>query len=280
METNLTGRSSIKFHRPETLRFHRSAIEKVLNLMHADPGGPLNWDVLSKTACISRYHFLRIFEGLTEVSPHRFLMALRMEKAKRLLLESSISVTEISLQTGYASVATFVRVFKTLVGLSPSIFRQSAATLQLAELRPLLTEDNPGPPDAISFQVKLRIPENFAGMIFAALFDSALPQGPLISGKVINQPGSLQFNLPAPKSVGYLQIIACPHPSSNDIKDYLLWDSSRMLAASVLLSSRHQKMAGKQIELGLQYPSQYDPPIVPSLPLLLLNLVRSGSDPE
>jgi AraC-like DNA-binding protein len=75
---------------------------------------------------------------LTQYSPHRFLVALRMEKAKRLLLESPLNIGDVAFQVGYSSAATFIRVFKMTVGMSPSVFRRLAASVSLAELKPLL----------------------------------------------------------------------------------------------------------------------------------------------
>ena len=72
---------------------------RAIQLMRQDPGrNALDWNTLAEIACMSRYHFLRIFEGLTGVGPHRFLIALRIERsAKQLLLETAMEVSDVRL---------------------------------------------------------------------------------------------------------------------------------------------------------------------------------------
>lgn len=54
--------------RPDTDAFHQPALTEAIPLMRIDPGAALDWDVLARTACLSRCHFLRVFEEVTAVT--------------------------------------------------------------------------------------------------------------------------------------------------------------------------------------------------------------------
>jgi AraC family transcriptional regulator len=276
-------KSSVLYHRPETLKFHREAIEKVILLMQTDPSAELDWDILARTACISRYHFLRIFEGLTQYSPHRFLVALRMDKAKRLLLETSLSIADLAYEVGYSSSATFIRVFKMTVGMSPTIFRRMAQNMSFEELKPLLATPSVESKSSLqpTLTINLRAPAMFNGIIFVGLFDAGFPHGALTAGAVINHVDEAEFNLPMPTQRSHLHVIGFNHPSSTDIKDYLLVDRNSLLMASVVVSDPSQNYGNDKyaLDVCLQYPSFFDPPISSCLPLLLLNLVRGNYCP-
>jgi AraC family transcriptional regulator len=75
--------------RSQTLECHRRSIQHVLDVMRRDPSAPLNLEAMAAAAYMSQFHFLRVFEEVTRVSPARFLAALRMHQAKRMLLETS-----------------------------------------------------------------------------------------------------------------------------------------------------------------------------------------------
>lgn len=72
---------------------------------------------------LSEFHFSRMFKKATGLSPSRYLLRLRMSKARRLLLESDKSVLEISLDVGYASASHFSEVFRRESGATPSEYR-------------------------------------------------------------------------------------------------------------------------------------------------------------
>jgi AraC family transcriptional regulator len=87
---------------------------------------PLHLDDLARVATMSKFHFLRTFRGCTGVTPARYLSAVRIQAAKRLLLNTSLDVAEISLQVGYGSLGTFTTRFTESVGLPPVRFRRMA----------------------------------------------------------------------------------------------------------------------------------------------------------
>ena len=87
---------------------------------------PLDLDELARTANFSRYHFLRAFRRAFQATPHEYLTRKRVERAKELLEESKLTVTEICFEVGFESLGSFSTLFHNIVGWSPSIYRARA----------------------------------------------------------------------------------------------------------------------------------------------------------
>jgi AraC-like DNA-binding protein len=77
-------------------------------------------------ACLSPYHFNRLFAQAFGETPHEFVTRVRMEEAKKLLLAENHSVTDICFDVGYESLGSFSLKFRSLTGLSPAAFRRQA----------------------------------------------------------------------------------------------------------------------------------------------------------
>ncbi|KAF0235494.1 MAG: melR, partial [bacterium] len=61
---------------------------------------------------------------LTGLTPNNYLIAVRIEQAKRLLIETDESMVNISLAVGYSSQSHFTKVFRTFTGLTPTKYRE------------------------------------------------------------------------------------------------------------------------------------------------------------
>ena len=79
-------------------------------------------DIAERTG-FSKYHFSRLFKQFSNVSFYRYLNQKRIEHAERLLINPQISVTEISLSSGFTSLSSFIRMFKQIKGCTPSEYR-------------------------------------------------------------------------------------------------------------------------------------------------------------
>jgi AraC-like DNA-binding protein len=77
-------------------------------------------------ACLSPFHFNRLFARAFGETPHEFLTRRRIEEAKKLLLAENQSVTDICFDVGYESLGSFSVRFRSLTGLSPAAFRREA----------------------------------------------------------------------------------------------------------------------------------------------------------
>jgi len=85
---------------------------------------PLDLSEISKQACFSRYHFLRLFRDAYETTPHQYLIRKRIEKAKELLRGCSLSVTDVCFEVGFESLGSFSSLFRKCVGDAPTNYRQ------------------------------------------------------------------------------------------------------------------------------------------------------------
>lgn len=118
-----------------------AAIVRVIEHMKRELDRPLPLETLARLAPFSPFYFHRVFKQATSMTPARFLAALRMAEARRLLLRSSLTVTAISAQVGYSSVGTFTTQFRRWVSLPPERFRQLArqlAGVSVAALLPVI----------------------------------------------------------------------------------------------------------------------------------------------
>lgn len=73
---------------------------------------------------VSEYHFIRMFVKKVGITPHRYLLMVRMEKAKELLGEKQYSVAETAMLSGYESISAFSTAFKKLTGVSPVDYKK------------------------------------------------------------------------------------------------------------------------------------------------------------
>ena len=84
----------------------------------------LSLDDLAAQACLSPFHFTRLFREATGFTPHRYVMNRRIRAAKEKLALGRASLVEIALETGFGSQANFNRVFRKATGVSPGRFRK------------------------------------------------------------------------------------------------------------------------------------------------------------
>lgn len=81
----------------------------------------------SREACLSPFHFHRLFKQTFGQTPHDFLTSRRIDRAKKLLVQSNLSITEICFEVGYSSPGSFTSLFQREVGCSPRDYRVGAA---------------------------------------------------------------------------------------------------------------------------------------------------------
>jgi AraC family transcriptional regulator len=78
---------------------------------------------LANLAGISQYHFSRLFKKSLGISPNKYLIKQRIEKAKSLLKNPQLSVTEIALSCGFNSHSHFGKYFRQFTGFTPKQYR-------------------------------------------------------------------------------------------------------------------------------------------------------------
>jgi AraC-like DNA-binding protein len=88
---------------------------------------PLDIPTLARIAHVSPEHFIRTFRATFGETPHRYLQRRRVERAMFLLRTTDQTVTEICYQVGFASLGTFSRTFRGVVGVPPTRYRRGGA---------------------------------------------------------------------------------------------------------------------------------------------------------
>ncbi len=81
------------------------------------------------SACMSPHYFCRFFKKVTGATFKEYLLRIRIDKAKELLMKYNMSVTEIAYQVGFENLSYFFRVFKRFTRLNPMEFRKLSNTM-------------------------------------------------------------------------------------------------------------------------------------------------------
>jgi AraC family transcriptional regulator len=140
-------------------------IDRVIDHLRANLDRQVKLKELARVACLSEFHFHRIFGAVSGETLNNFTNRLRLEKAARLLRYSDQSVTDIALDCGFSSSATFSRAFRSGYETSPTQFRKFGEIKKSKICKELFPKDEYGLPMSAeekkaAFPVKLLdIPE-------------------------------------------------------------------------------------------------------------------------
>lgn len=105
-------------------RFHRMVIADLVAKIQSDLGKVPSVGKMAAQCGYGIDHFGRVFRKIMGCSPQDFIIRARIARARQLLLETGLSVKEISAAIGYTSQFFFSRQFKSITGKSPSEFRE------------------------------------------------------------------------------------------------------------------------------------------------------------
>jgi AraC family transcriptional regulator len=99
------------------------AISEILNLFESRLEADLTLQELAAVG-YSRSHFLRAFRATTGLTPHRYLLNRRIERARRLLGEPDMRIAQVAYCCGFSSQAHFTLAFRKVCGLTPGEYRR------------------------------------------------------------------------------------------------------------------------------------------------------------
>lgn len=99
-------------------------LQRVLDFIEAKLGDDIALDDLAREACLSPFHFSRLFHDTTGLPPHRYVIERRIRAAQQMLLSGRSSIAEIALDTGFGSQANFARTFRKVTGVTPRQYRE------------------------------------------------------------------------------------------------------------------------------------------------------------
>ena len=99
-------------------------LQRVLDYIEASLKADIRLEELAAQACLSPFHFSRLFREATGLSPHRYVIDRRVQAARQELARSNLSLVEIALEFGFGSQANFTRVFRKATSLTPGQYRE------------------------------------------------------------------------------------------------------------------------------------------------------------
>ena len=97
---------------------------RIKDLMQSELSGKLSLRRLATECGLSIRHFTRAFSQSTGLTPHRYLLRLRLDKARELLLDPALRLHEVAMTCGFADQSHFTRVFSASEKVSPGTWRR------------------------------------------------------------------------------------------------------------------------------------------------------------
>lgn len=245
-----------------------TAAKRAVATMIDNLGEPLTVGDLARSAMFSKFHFARIFQRVTGVSPGRFLSALRLRHAQQLLVSTSLNVADISQRVGYQSVGTFSARFTRSVGMSPTAYRQRSGFASRIVSGP---DDHPAITGGRVF-CRFAAEHHETGqhheradeprLVFAGLFPERIPQGRPVRCAVLTQPAPFTLDNVPP---GTWHLLAQSVPGALDDPDgyRATVNESVRVASYGPITVRPQSVI--QAELRLKSVEVLDPPVLLAL---------------
>jgi AraC family transcriptional regulator len=96
---------------------------QVTDYIHTHLDNDISLEQLSRIACLSKFHFLRLFKLAFQVTPYQFINAERIRRAKHMMQHTTLEVHDIARTLGYENASAFSRMFFRQVGVYPTQLR-------------------------------------------------------------------------------------------------------------------------------------------------------------
>ncbi len=272
---------------PSPCAAHVPAVEQVVATMRERLGETLTLQDMADVAHLSPYYFTRVFHDATGIPPAEYLAALRVQEAKRLLLTTEASVTDVCFEVGYAGLGTFTARFARLVGLPPGRLRRQAEDVDgiVAGAQPFggATEPAVATGDGATgdgatgggvsgiVSAPDAMPDDAPGLIFIGLFPTPIPQSTPVGSALLDGPGA--YHIPCVPD-GRYYAMAAAFPSAARGQAYLLpGDGVRVGQARAAVTVRGGR-ARERANIVVRPPRPTAPPLLTALPFLLLDHQR------
>jgi AraC-like DNA-binding protein len=245
----------------------------ILRRIRQASGEPLRISSIAYEFGVAPATLIRICRLITGLTPARYRSCLRIEAAKRLLLTTDRSITDIALDVGYSSLGTFIRTFTELVGVSPTRFRGLSKRLTLEDVLAAALGNAPAPigPHPGARLVCGVVPHEVgaeANLTAVGVFADAVPVGRPLSGCVLL--GCGHFELVWPATNPQVHVLALRMPMPPDAVAIWLPKLNEISVSNIFLRwDRFRPTEPALIDLVFRTVAEADPPIVAPLPILL-----------
>lgn len=127
--------------RTQTWALYEQRLRRVSDYIHAHIDEAIDNDRLAEIACLSSYHWHRIYRAVHGETTAQTVKRLRLHRAAGDLASSGLAVAEIARRCGYPNVQSFNRIFKSVYGLPPGLYRKRGSH---AIFDPILSQRNQG----------------------------------------------------------------------------------------------------------------------------------------
>ena len=250
-------------------------IDGVIAYIHQNLHEPLTLAEMAAYAGYSPYHFSRIFKERVGLPPLYYVSALRLQKAKDLLLHTNLSVRDIGMEIGQQSLGTFTTRFTEKVGVTPAIFRNS--TSQVDEYVRMLqglsrwSVARPGMHEYPSVEGTVQAETPFQGIVLIGLFAKPIPEGLPLYGTLLPSVGPFCFKGVKP---GIYYLLATSVSWRMQTVDVLLPHSTLRFRQKEPIVVRPDTPV-PPLHVMLRKPRLDDPPILISLPVLMNRFLHS-----
>jgi AraC family transcriptional regulator len=104
----------------------RLRVQRAIDFMHARLDEDISLEALAAVACVSPFHFARVFRATLGIPPHRYLADLRIERAKLQLAQGVMPLAQVAQSALFATQANFSRAFRKATGMTPGEYRSAA----------------------------------------------------------------------------------------------------------------------------------------------------------
>jgi AraC family transcriptional regulator len=236
------------------------AVERAIRFIWERYSEPLSLTEIAESAPLSRFYFTRMFKHATGITPGRFLAAVRIYQAKRMLLSTSMTITDISFAVGYNSLGSFTNYFTGSVGISPGQFRRA-----LLEGSFRLPGPRPNPRSAYGAVAgTVSLPEGHGnGRVYVGAFATPIVQHPAAAAVIVDVPAGQPccYHLPdVPEGTWYIHAVGVADSAIPE-----LWSHRTQLAGGhepVTVSADTVTSAA----VRLRHVQPTDPPVLLALP--------------
>jgi AraC family transcriptional regulator len=101
----------------------RFKLRRAIEYIHEHMAGDISFRDVAAHVRMSAYHFARMFKQTTGASPHDYIVRCRIERAKALLAEARLPISDVAFEVGYKSQSHFTTCFGRVTGVTPGAFR-------------------------------------------------------------------------------------------------------------------------------------------------------------
>ena len=115
--------SAKKLPKDPSTRLPRYKLQRATDYINDNLREDLTLERISQALSMSPYHFAHLFKQSVGLTPHRYVIQRRMERATSLLRETELSITQIAHQVGYANHSHFSVAFRRFTGQTPRRYR-------------------------------------------------------------------------------------------------------------------------------------------------------------